>query len=280
MEASSDEVKEVYARFGLAYYYAEVLHRGICNLYAFSRIPERGGMTRPRFEEYLSEAFSSTLGQILSRVVPLLPEQLVARLEAALDRRNFLAHRFWYERIELMTTSEGVSQLIGELSECTEEFQLLNADIEECVEPFMSRAAVTDDMVQQALASLLRGEPEEAMIRQRRPKKHEVIVAVYDVPVEGAGSALIFQADDATLWQLCDAGLGWTPYDQVEATWRPAEAFSSLLPAPINPRPPMEKPWYFEIPFGHGATLVVRPGRERQQFRWRIRGVNDQTSCK
>ncbi len=46
MEASSDEAKELYARFGLAYYYAEVLHRGLCILYAFSRMPERGGMTR------------------------------------------------------------------------------------------------------------------------------------------------------------------------------------------------------------------------------------------
>ncbi len=37
MEATSDEVKEVYATFGLAYYYAELLHRGLCELYCVSR---------------------------------------------------------------------------------------------------------------------------------------------------------------------------------------------------------------------------------------------------
>ena len=271
MEASSDQVKEVYTRFGLAYYYAEVLHRGLCILYALSRVPKEGGLIRPRFEEHLSDAFSSTLGRIVNWVIPILPSDMIPRLQAALDHRNFLAHHFWYERIHLVTTSAGVSQLINELSTYEDTFRALDGEIDKCVEPFMSGVGVTDDMVREALASVLRGEPEEPMIRQRRPKKQELIVAVYDVPVEGGGSAPIFQADDGTLWQLCDAGLGWTAYDQVEGSWRPSEAFRGLLPAWINPRPTMQEPWHFEIPFGRGATLVVGPGRKPRRFRWRIR---------
>jgi hypothetical protein len=38
-EPDSEDIKEVYARFGLAYYYAEVLHRGLCNLYLLSQLP-------------------------------------------------------------------------------------------------------------------------------------------------------------------------------------------------------------------------------------------------
>ncbi len=187
---------------------------------------------------------------MINLVIAVLPGEVVPRLQAAIDRRNFLAHRFWYERIELMTTSEGVSKLIVELSEYTAEFQALNADIDKCVEPYMSRADVTDEMVQRALASLLRGEPEEPMIRQRRPKRRELIVAVYDVPVEGGGSAPVFQTDDGTLWQLCDAGLGWTACHRAEASWRP--------------------------PFGPGAALVVRPGGGRGEFRWGIRRATTQ----
>jgi hypothetical protein len=65
MRATSADVKEIYARYGLAYYHAEVLHRGLCNLYALSRILEEGGITGPRLEEHLTEAYSSTLGRIV-----------------------------------------------------------------------------------------------------------------------------------------------------------------------------------------------------------------------
>lgn len=56
-EPTSEEVKELYARFGLAYYLAEVLHRGLCNLYCLSQLPEVGPVTRPRVEEHLRTAF-------------------------------------------------------------------------------------------------------------------------------------------------------------------------------------------------------------------------------
>jgi hypothetical protein len=58
----ADEVKEVYARFGLAYYMAEVVHRGLCNLCCASRTPKDGPIIGPRVEEHLRTAFETTLG--------------------------------------------------------------------------------------------------------------------------------------------------------------------------------------------------------------------------
>jgi hypothetical protein len=48
VEPTSDDLKEVYARFGLAYYLAEALHRGLCNLYTASRMPPSGQVARAR----------------------------------------------------------------------------------------------------------------------------------------------------------------------------------------------------------------------------------------
>jgi hypothetical protein len=271
MRATSDDVKEIYARFGLAYYHAEVLHRGLCNLYALSRIPEEGGITGPRLEEHLTEAYSSTLGRIVTLIVPLLPDDLVPKLQLAVDRRNFLAHHFWFERIRLTTTSEGAAQLVEELSTYSETFQALDAEIEHCTELYLLRTGITDETFVQALRATLRGEDTKPIVRQRRPKREELIVAIYQAPTGTGGSTLIFQAEDGVFWQLCDAGLGWTAYDQIEPDWEPAEVLQEFLPVRINPRPPVDKPWYFDIPLGRGASLVVRPGPAKNQFRCRIR---------
>ena len=235
MRANSDDVKEIYAHFGLAYYHAEVLHRGLGNLYALSRIPEEGRITGPRLEEHLSEAYSSTLGRIVTVFVPLLPNDLVPKLQIAVDQRYFLAHHFWFERIHLTTTSEGAAQLVEELSTYSEAFQALDAEIEHCTAPYLSRAGITDETFADALCATLRGEDTKPFVRQRRPKREEVIVAIYQAPTGTGGSTLIFQTDDSVLWQLCDAGLGWTAYDQAESDWEPAKALQEFLPIRINP---------------------------------------------
>lgn len=271
MRASSDEVKEVYARFGLAYYHAEVLHRGLCNLYALSCIPEGGGITRPRFEEHLLEAYSSTLGRIVTLVLPLLPVELIPKLQSAIEQRNFLAHDFWFDRIHLTLTSEGVDRLIDELTAYSQTFNALDAEIDKCTESYRSRSGITGEMFAEAVRAMLRGEEPEPLIRKRRPKKEEVIVAIYEAPTEAGGSTLIFQTEDRILWQLCDAGLGWTVYDQVESSWKPLVPLQKFLPARINPRPPIEKPWHFDILLGGGVSLAVRPGPRKNFFRWDIR---------
>ena len=50
----------MYAHFGLSYYMADVMHRGLCNLYVLVQSPDTGN-TRPRVEEQMRYAFSTTL---------------------------------------------------------------------------------------------------------------------------------------------------------------------------------------------------------------------------
>ncbi len=117
LEPTSEEVKEVYARFGLAYYLAEVLHRGLCNLYCVSQLPAGGPVTRPRVEEHLRTAFETTLGQLVKKLQHMLPPALVPELERAVERRNFIAHHFWYERSYMMRSARGIEDLVNELGE-------------------------------------------------------------------------------------------------------------------------------------------------------------------
>src|SRR6266478_4591406 len=97
-EPDDDLIREVYARFGLAYYQSECLHRELCMILAWSGLPAHDLITRPRVEERLAQAFSLTLGDVAVKLLGVLPAELNAELQEAVEARNFLAHQFWFER--------------------------------------------------------------------------------------------------------------------------------------------------------------------------------------
>lgn len=269
MQPTEDHVKEVYARFGLAYYMGEVLHRGLCHLYLGLQSPDQG-MTGPRIDELMREAYAETLGGILSKVRHKLSQDLEAQLNAALEKRNYLAHHFWFEQVHMLSSAEGAHALVEQLAEATAEFESINRELERIVRADLRRFGVTAEMVADMFVEVSR-QPMEPLPSQRRPKKEELVIAIYEVLISGGGTTLIFETDDHALWQLCDVGLGWTRYEQVGADWRSAEPFRDLLPARIRPRPASTAPWEYDIAFGPKATLIVRLAPDRKNFTYRLR---------
>jgi bd-type cytochrome oxidase subunit I len=136
-----EDIKELFARFGLAYYHAECLHRDLCNLYAALKIPVQGPATRLRVEEHLRDAFESTLGRIVQLLRPTFPAELLPRLDKAIEQRNLLAHHFWYERAHLMGSVSGVEEMIAELSGFTELFQESDKEVDKLMAPHNARIA-------------------------------------------------------------------------------------------------------------------------------------------
>ncbi len=161
-----------------------------------------------------------------------------------------------------MSSVEGVEEMIAELEMFTELFQAADREIDELVEPLHQRLGLTPAMFAAHMAELTRGEPMEPLPKTRKPKREEVVVGVYNAPslTTRGKSMLVFVTDDGIVWQLCDAGLGWSPYDSVDVQWTPVSKFADLLPARINPRPPAVDPWTFDLVFGEKAKLRVRPG--------------------
>ncbi|HVW10946.1 MAG TPA: hypothetical protein VHC90_20305 [Bryobacteraceae bacterium] len=274
---SSEDLQEVYARFGLAYYMAEVLHRGLCNLYCAFQLPPNGPVLNSRVEEHLRVAFEMTLGQLLRHMKPVLVPELFDQLGIALRRRNFIAHHFWYERVHLMARVSGIEAMIAELSEDTELFRELDGKIQTIIAPYHERSGLTPEIIAAELDAIRSGMSEgpDPLPERRVPRKQETIVHVYEVPATSGHSNIIFETDDGSLWQLCDGGLGWAPHDRVEQSWRRLEKFEKLLPARINPRPTAPAPWQFEIPFGETATLAVCLGKKTGQVIYDLRLPDD-----
>jgi hypothetical protein len=276
-EPDDDLIREVYARFGLAYYESECLHRSLCIALAWSTLPPPDLTTQPRVEERLAKAFSLTLGEVVDRLQNLLPEQFLTSLPLAVERRNFLAHRFWFERAHLMFSEEGGRRLIAELQEYCDAFDRLDKQTGVWLTLKRGELGFTDEMLHASLEEVLAGQdkplPDKETVREidKKLTRRQRLTRVWEFSLNDGRRPLVFELADGSLWQLCDVGLGWTHYQTVRADWVEHPGIKPYLPADILPRPEAQNTWDYEFPLAKGAVLGVKPGRQKYTFRWGIR---------
>lgn len=277
-DPSDDLVREMYARFGLAYYLSEVLHRGLCIILAISDLPRRDLVTRPRMEEHLAYAFSLTLGEVITALSEKLPQRFSSRLDEVRQKRNFLAHHFWFDRANLMFQADQLQELIAELDGYAQLFKQMDEDASAWFEDRRKDLGMTDETLQWSMACILSGQdkpplPGKDAVKEieKKLKHKQRLVRVWEFALAEGGKPLVFELQDGSLWQLCDVGLGWTRFGRTEAHWVEQPAIQPYLPADISPRPKDAKPWEYEFKLKRGSVLWVKPGRQPRTFQWGVR---------
>jgi len=271
MDEQSELIKEIFARFGTAYYESEVLHRGLCNIYALATFETPESVTSPRLDEKLTYAYSLTLGQVIKEAKHIFPADIQVQLDLALSKRNFLAHHFWFEKNHLMFDKQELLQLQNELIEFANFFDGLDKIISNFFTPIRQKFGVTDEMIQEIYGRLLQGEQDEPLINQRTLKKQERIIKVWDVEVADGLITQILETDDGNLWQLSDVGLGWSKFTEKDSHWKINENFQKYLPANINPRPSIRESWNYEFQLTKGAIFWVKRGKRERSYTWGIK---------
>jgi hypothetical protein len=257
-EPSEEEVKEVYARFGLAYYFSEVLHRALCNAYVLAPFEKEDEMSSMRVDERFDFAWSTTLGRIINHTDgTILSEDVIDRLDDALERRNYLAHYFWFERIPKINSRSGVEEMIGELDEAIEMFRSLNEEISAQLKNHAEKVGITEQVLDQAKEEVLSGEEMRPLHDQRKLERQERVVSAYKVPVQDS-KVIILETKDGELWQLSDAGLAWTPYEEPGEDWVKDERLMPYLPATIDPRPGASSPFNYSLHLSGGILRVAK----------------------
>ncbi len=271
MDEQSELIKEVFARFGAAYFESEVLHRGLCSIHALATFEIPECVTRPRIDEKLTHAYSLTLGQVIKESTYLFPTDIQEQLDLALSKRNYLAHHFWFEKNHLMFDKQGLLQLQEELIKLTDFFDSLDKTISTFFRPIYQKFGITDEMIQEIFEKLIQGELDEPFIEQRMLKKQERVVKVWDVEVAGGLVAQIFETEDGNLWQLSDIGLGWSKFAKPESHWKINKIFQQYLPVNINPRPSISESWSYEFQLTRGAVFWVKRGKREKSYTWGIK---------
>jgi hypothetical protein len=270
MDDLSTHSKEMLTRFGAAYFESEVLHRGLCITYALSSFKNIKSITRPRVEEKLRLAYSLTLGQVINTSKNLFPIDIQILLDLALAKRNYLAHHFLFEKNFLMFSNDGLIQLENELLEYSVFFDELDKRINLFIHPLIEEMGITDEKVDEVFALLKTGIQDNHLISQRKLKKQELVVRVWDVELSEGLVSQIFETEDGELWQLCDIGLGWSIISKQLYKWQINEKIQKYLPYVIIPRPKIDEEWNYKFPLSKGAIFCVKPGSEEKKYSWEL----------
>lgn len=263
-------IREVLAEFGDAYFYSENLHRELCHGHAFLSFDDPAHITLPRLIEVLESSYATTLGQVIKAIEKFVPSDLNELLKETLNIRNFMAHRFWFERVHLMYSEEGLLEMIDELAEYKN--QLVDADrkASEHFKPLYKKFGIEQELINKCLIDVVEGQPPDPPFPQRKLKSQETIIHVWITNMQ-SGNVLLFETEDNTIWQLCDVGLGWSYHQSVNTDWIPYHELEKYLPAIINPRPKRNAPWDYEFEFIPGVYFWVKPGKKERTIAWGVK---------
>lgn len=164
------EQREIYAKFGLAIYFCQVLETGLVTyLGGLLRAKSRKPMTPDEVDLFLNGLFKKTLGQNIQKVRELFgPEArwiLEKEMQDALRLRNQLAHHWMRERVLLQSNHENRLKMMDELDEAISTLQECNRVLTERTVRVMKAVGVPDEFIQgeyERLTALAdRGEPDD-----------------------------------------------------------------------------------------------------------------------
>lgn len=157
MDAADEETREVYARYGLAMYFAQVVEHAIVNLMIALRLPERGTLTNRDIDHFMDAAFAMTFGRLSKELRRLgQPTHFLQQdLDQARDMRNWLAHRYFRDRAVQFMSPAGRAVMLQELNDATNLFLQVNERLERLSAEVRAANKVGEDAVRQEYDQLL-----------------------------------------------------------------------------------------------------------------------------
>jgi hypothetical protein len=164
---------EMYAHYGLAMYYAQVLERTLANAITMAQTKSKEFGTRDDFDLAMLSSPGATMGKLLGRLTPFVADdvELVADLERALDLRNEFAHHFFWKHAVDADSRAGRERMIAASVEARDRFWSMTERLEPVLRRFLASLGISHEMyareVTSAMADLLRD------AQQPQPRREE-----------------------------------------------------------------------------------------------------------
>jgi len=152
-------IREVYARFGLAMYYGQVLELSIVNRLVISDIFNDKYDTDEEADAAVKALISTgTIGSLKNGLVGrgISLTDLADDLERARKIRNFLAHNYFRERALALQERDGQKQMIIELDLATSFLRETGERLAALVTEALTARGVTEDETPEAIETVKR----------------------------------------------------------------------------------------------------------------------------
>ena len=116
--------REVYERYGIAMYQAQVLEHLITQTLSVAKTAAKQFRTREEVSRDYDSNYTKTLGTLIGLLRPYIEDsRLEKELRAALETRNRLAHHFFWEHDGHLETFEGQSLMEEDAYDAQVQFQ-------------------------------------------------------------------------------------------------------------------------------------------------------------
>jgi hypothetical protein len=144
---AGEHIKEVFAHFGRAYYYAGAMETGLACILLYldflakqkPKIKAAGpqNFNRPKydveFDAFMKSQHAKTIGNLMKRIHELtdVEEPLKTQIGIAKARRDFLAHHFFREHAEDFALRRGRDKMLAELQDAQKLFESVECQVKE-----------------------------------------------------------------------------------------------------------------------------------------------------
>ena len=156
LDPESEQVRDVYAYYGLAMYCAQCLEQAIFqHLIFFDHFPKAvANYTTAEnwaedFDRYEERELGQTMGKLIHRLkeVGQPTDAVELLLKDALKNRNWLAHGYFADRAVPFTLPNGRKDMIAELEVLQKRFQICTQELDAVSLPAARKLGLADEML-------------------------------------------------------------------------------------------------------------------------------------
>ena len=158
-ESADDEVRDVFAHFGVVAYYLQVLEVNVVQYLVGQRLRDSQPRPPTDLDDFFDHGRTKTLGQLLKMLdshATGCPEDLRQTLHEALTRRNYLTHHFFWDAAHDFMDPEGRRSMISRLVEEREWLIAVNDRLNELTMTLLEPYGITEEQVDAVMASMAR----------------------------------------------------------------------------------------------------------------------------
>lgn len=158
-----NKVKLVYAHFGVAVFYAQVLEKTLMNMLCFVRC-DKEGLRKEAIEEIIDNVESSrnTLGKWINEMLQVydIDPEIRRDLQRTLTHRNYIVHKVFKLEVHKLYSNTGRIELITKFFDFTSNVKYLVTKLDEYYKDLLKKANITDSMLQKMKEELIKVEKE------------------------------------------------------------------------------------------------------------------------
>ena len=151
------QTREVYAKYGLAMYFAQCLETELVNLLFSLKLKDKDKITRFEIDLFREDNYEKTLGSLIKSLKQTMEvsENLEMDLKELLEIRNYLAHRYFRVEIIDIMTKDGRQHMLSELDSFISKLENGDKKIGSILSVICEQYGITDAMISKMEEELL-----------------------------------------------------------------------------------------------------------------------------